>query len=355
MAISDGQRDVLESLASSRAAAYRLVQRAQVLLLAADGVSNSEVSEVARVSRPTVLAWRVQFEKDGLVGFGAVAKGRGPKPSISDEKVAEIVDLTLHSKPEGETQWSCRSMANKVGVSSASVQRIWSARGLKPHLVKSFTLSNDRHFEEKLIDVVGLYLNPPDQAVVLCMDEKSQIQALDRTQPSLPLKKGRAGTMTHDYQRHATTTLFAALNVLTGVVIGRCLPRHRNTEFLKFLRVIDREVPKGLQIHMICDNYGTHKHADVKEWLNKHPRFHLHFTPTSSSWLNLVERWFRELTDKAIRQGVFHSVDDLVTAIEDYLRANNDNPKPFVWTATAEQILAKVARGRVALQQVENQ
>ena len=355
MAISDGQREVLESLVSSRAAAYRLVQRAQVLLLAADGVSNSEISEVAGVSRPTVLAWRAQFEKDGLVGFGEVAKERGPKPSISDEKVAEIVDLTLHSKPEGETHWSCRSMANKVGVSSASVQRIWSARGLKPHLVKSFKLSHDRHFEEKLIDVVGLYLNPPGQSVVLCMDEKSQIQALDRTQPSLPMKKGRAGTMTHDYQRHGTTTLFAALNVLTGVVIGRCLPRHRNTEFLKFLRVIDREVPKGLQIHMICDNYGTHKHTDVKEWLTKHPRFHLHFTPTSSSWLNLVERWFRELTDKAIRRGVFHSVNDLVTAIEDYLRANNENPKPFVWTATAEQILAKVARGRVALQQVENQ
>ena len=355
LAISDGQREVLETLASSRAAAYRLVQRAQVLLLAADGVSNSEIGEVAGVSRPTVLAWRAQFEKDGLVGFGEVAKGRGPKPSISDEKVAEIVHLTLHSKPEGETQWSCRSMAKKAGVSSASVQRIWSARGLKPHLMKTFKLSNDRHFEEKLVDVVGLYLNPPDQAVVLCMDEKSQIQALDRTQPSLPMKKGRAGTMTHDYKRHGTTTLFAALDVLTGMVIGRCLPRHRNTEFLKFLRVIDREVPKGLQIHMICDNYGTHKHVDVKEWLTKHPRFHLHFIPTSSSWLNMVERWFRELTDKAIRRGVFHSVDDLVTAIEDYLRVNNENPKPFVWTATAEQILAKVARGRVALQQVENQ
>ncbi|MGH3530079.1 MAG: IS630 family transposase [Pseudonocardiaceae bacterium] len=355
LAISDGQREVLESLAGSRAAAYRLVQRAQVLLLAGDGVSNSEISETAGVSRPTVLAWRAQFEKDGLVGFGEVAKGRGPKPSISDEKVAEIVHLTLHSKPEGETHWSCRSMAKKAGVSPASVQRIWSARGLKPHLVTTFKLSNDRHFEEKLIDVVGLCLNPPDNAVVLCMDEKSQIQALDRTQPSLPMTKGRAGTMTHDYKRHGTTTLFAALNVLTGIVIGRCLPRHRNTEFLKFLRVINREVPKGLQIHMICDNYGTHKHADVKEWLTKHPRFHLHFTPTSSSWLNLVERWFRELTDKAIRRGVFHSVNDLVTVIEDYLKANNDNPKPFVWTATAEQILAKVARGRVALQQVENQ
>jgi len=246
-------------------------------------------------------------------------------------------------------------MAHRVGVSSASVQRIWSARGLKPHLVKTFKLSNDRRFEEKLIDVVGLYLDPPDQAVVLCMDEKSQIQALDRTQPSLPMKKGRAGTMTHDYKRHGTTTLFAALNVLTGTVIGRCLPRHRNTEFLTFLRIIDREVPKGLQIHMICDNYGTHTHPHVKKWLAKHPRFHLHFTPTSSSWLNLVERWFRELTDKAIRRGVFHSVDDLVTAIEDYLKANNDSPRPFVWTATAEQIFIKIARGRVALQQVKSQ
>jgi transposase len=222
-------------------------------------------------------------------------------------------------------------------------------------LVKSFKFSNDHHFEEKLIDVVGLYLNPPDQAVVLCMDEKSQIQALDRTQPSLPMKKGRAGTMTHDYKRHGTTTLFAALNVLTGTVIGRCLPQHRNTEFLKFLRTIDREVPKGLQVHMILDNYATHKHPNVKKWLDSHSRFHLHFTPTSSSWLNLVERWFREITDKAIRRGVFHSVNELITAIEDYLEANNDNPKPFVWTATAEQILAKVARGRVALQQVQSQ
>jgi transposase len=352
LVISDGQREVLQTLASSRAAGYRVVQRARVLLLAADGVSNSEIGEVAGVSRPTVLAWRGQFEQDGLSGFGEVTKGRGRKPSISDEKVAEIVDLTLHSKPEGETHWSCRSMAKRAGVSSASVQRIWSARGIKPHLVKTFKLSNDRHFEEKLIDVVGLYLNPPDQAVVLCMDEKSQIQALDRTQPSLPMKKWRAGTMTHDYKRHDTTTLFAALNVLTGMVIGRCLSRHRNTEFLKFLRIIDREVPKGLQIHMICDNYGTHKHANVKKWLAKHPRFHLHFIPTSSSWLNLVEPWFRDLTDKAIRRGVFHSVNDLVTAIEDYQKVNNENPKPFVWTATAEQILAKVARGRVALEQV---
>ena len=355
LAISDGQREVLETLAKSQSAAHRVVRRARALLLAGDGMSNSTIGETVGISRPTVLAWRDQFEKEGLAGFGEVTKGRGPKPSISEEKVAEIVELTLHSKPEGETHWSCRSMAKQVSVSPASVQRIWSARGLKPHLVKTFKLSNDKHFEEKLVDVVGLYLNPPDQSVVLCMDEKTQVQALDRTQPSLPMKKGRAGTMTHDYKRHGTTTLFAALSVLTGVVIGRCLPRHRNTEFLKFLRIIDREVPKGLQIHMICDNYGAHKHPNVKAWLAKHPRFHLHFTPTSSSWLNLVERWFRELTDKAIRRGVFHSVNDLITAIEDYLKASNDNPKPFVWTATTEQILAKVARGRVALQQVENQ
>src|SRR5256714_14345520 len=355
LAISDGQREVLETLVRSHSAAHRLVQRARVLLLAGDGVSNSEISEVVGVSRPTVLVWRSDFEKDGLVGFGEVAKGRGRKPSISDEKVAEIVDLTLHSKPAGETHWSCRSMATRVGVSPASVQRIWSARGLKPHLVKTFKLSNDRRFEEKLVDVVGLYLNPPDQAVVLCMDEKSQVQALDGTRPSLPMKKGRADTMTHDYKRNGASTLFAALNVLTGTGIGGCLPRHRNVEFLKFLRVIDREVPPGLQIHMICDNYGTHKHANVAEWLAKHPRFHLHFTPTSSSWLNLVERWFRDLTEKALHRGVFHSVNELITAIEDYLKATNDNPNPFVWTATAEQIFAKVARGRVALQQAKNQ
>lgn len=246
-------------------------------------------------------------------------------------------------------------MAKRVGVSKATVQRIWSARGLQPHRVDTFKLSNDKRFEEKLIDVVGLYLNPPDRAVVLCADEKSQIQALDRTQPSLPLKPGRAGTMTHDYKRHGTTTLFAALDVLTGKVIGKCFDRHRHEEFLRFLRLIDTSVPRTLQVHMIVDNYDTHDHANVKTWLARHPRFHLHFTPTSSSWLNLVERWFRELTDKAIRRGVFHSVPDLITAIEDYLRAHNDDPKPFVWTATADQILAKVRRGRVTLQQMKTQ
>lgn len=356
LALLDSQREVLETLSRSTTAQFRLVQRARVLLLAADGVSNVEIAEVSGVSRPTVLAWRNAFSTDGLSWVEAkIAKGRGRKPSIPQEKIAEIVELTLHSKPDGETHWSCRSMAKAVGVSPATVQRIWSARGLQPHRVETFKLSNDKRFEEKLVDVVGLYLSPPDKAVVLCADEKSQIQALDRTQPSLPLKKGRAGTMTHDYKRHGTTTLFAALDVLTGKVIGKCFDRHRHDEFLRFLRVIDTQVPRSLQVHLIVDNYGTHNHAEVKAWLDKHPRFHLHFTPTSSSWLNLVERWFRDLTGKALRRGVFRSVPDLIAAIEDYLRVHNDDPKPFVWTATAEEILAKVQRGRVTLQQVKEQ
>lgn len=350
LSMTDGQREVLETLVRSRTAQIRQAQRARVLLLAADGVSNVEIAERCEVSRPTVLAWRKQFETDGLTRFGQVAKGRGRKASIPAEKVAEIVELTLHHEPDGQTHWSCRTMAKKVGVSKASVQRIWSQLGLKPHLVETFKLSNDPRFEEKLVDIVGLYLNPPDKAVVLCFDEKSQIQALDRTQPSLPLKKGRAGTMTHDYKRHGTATLFAALDVLTGTIIGKCFGRHRHDEFLRFLRLVDTQVPRRLQIHMILDNYGTHNHPDVKAWLDKHPRFHLHFTPTSSSWLNLVERFFAEITDKAIRRGVFHSVDDLIAAIEEYLRVHNNDPKPFVWTATAEQILNKVGRARAALE-----
>jgi transposase len=304
------------------------------------------------VSATSVTSWRARFLEEGLQKFGKVKPGRGRKPTIPDEKVAAIVRATLQEKPAGETHWSCRTMAKAQGVSPATVQRVWAARGIKPHLVKTFKLSNDKRFEEKLVDVVGLYLDPPDKAVVLCMDEKSQIQALDRTQPSLPMKKGRAGTMTHDYKRNGTTTLFAALNVLTGVVIGECLPRHRHEEFLKFMRKVDREVPKDLAVHMILDNYATHKHPNVKAWLEKHPRFHLHFTPTSSSWLNLVERWFRNLDDKAIRRGVFGSVPVLIAAIEEYLEANNKEPKGFVWTATAEQILEKVRRGRAVLDQI---
>lgn len=342
-------------LARSGAAPFREVRRAQALLMAADGLPNVRIAAAVGVTPVTVRAWRTRFAEEGLAKFAQVREGRGRKPSIPAETVEEIVRVTLHEAPPGATHWSTRTMAARVGVSRDTVHRVWRARGLQPHRVETFKLSTDPRFEEKLVDVVGLYLNPPEKAVVLCLDEKSQVQALDRTQPSLPMKKGRAGTMTHDYKRNGTTTLFAALNVLTGAVIGQCLPRHRHDEFLVFLRRIQREVPRGLQLHVILDNYGTHSHPDVEAWLAKHPRFHLHFTPTSSSWLNLVERWFRDLTDKRLRRGSFNSVADLIAAIEEYLTIHNEDPKPFVWTATADSILAKVRRGRVALQKVVSQ
>ena len=350
--MSDGQRAALEVLSRSQTAAHREVQRARVLLLAEDGVANTVIAQRVGVAPATVLAWRKRFGEEGLAKLGKVRSGRGRKPSIPQSKIDEIVDLTRNSKPAGHTHWSVRTMAAASGVSPAQVQRIWAARGLKPHRVEAFKLSTDPRFEEKLIDVVGLYLNPPEQAIVLCVDEKSSIQALDRTQPSLPMRKGRGQTMTHDCKRNGTTTLFAALEVATGKVIGECLPKHRHNEFLTFMKTIEKEVPAGLEVHLILDNYATHKHPNVTAWLAKHPRFHLHFTPTSSSWLNLVERWFRELADKALRRGAFHSVPDLIAAIETYLAAHNDQPRPLVWTATAENILAKVARGRVALQTI---
>ena len=352
--LTDEQRSVLEKLIRSRTAPHRDVLRARALLMAADGFANTRIASEVQVSPATVAAWRERFSDDGLKNFSAVRSGRGRKPSIPAGEVEEIVRLTLQETPPGETHWSCRTMAARAGVSPATVQRIWSARGIKPHRVDTFKLSNDPKFEEKLVDVVGLYLNPPEKAVVLCMDEKSQIQALDRTQPSLPMKPGRAGTMTHDYKRNGTTTLFAALDVLTGLVIGQCLPRHRHVEFLKFLKTIDREVPKRLKVHLILDNYATHNHPDVKAWLARHPRFVLHFTPTSSSWLNMVELFFGRLTDKAIRRGIFHSVPDLIDAIETYLAAHNQDPQPFTWTATTEQILEKVRRGRVTLDAITN-
>jgi transposase len=324
--------------------------RARIILLAADGVPNSRIAGEVGVSRPTVILWRTRFSKGGPHALTKIEEGRGRRPSISPHKIAEVISLTTETKPKGETHWSTRSMARRAGVSPATVGRIWDAAGLQPHRVDTFKVSNDPKFLEKLTDVVGLYLNPPDKAVVLCVDEKSQIQALDRTQPSLPMKRGRAGTMTHDYKRNGTTTLFAALNYLDGTVIGRCLPRHRHGEFLKFLRVLDREFPRSLQLHLIVDNYGTHTHPNVKAWLEKHPRFHLHFTPTSSSWLNLVERWFRELTQKAIRRGVFPSVADLIDAIQAYVDAYNEDPKPFVWTATLDSIIEKVNRCKAILQ-----
>ena len=350
--MSVGQREVLELLARSQSGAHREVVRAKALLMAADGQADAAIGRALSVSPGSVSNWRARFAEDGVARLGEVRKGRGRKASIPQETIEKILDLTQNYRPEGETHWSCRTMADAVGVSKDTVQRVWSARGLKPHRVDTFKLSNDPRFEEKLVDVVGLYLNPPEKAIVLCADEKSSVQALDRTQASLPMVRGRGETMTHDYKRHGTTTLFAALDVLTGMVIGQCLPRHRHQEFLKFLRTIDREVPNELTIHLILDNYATHKHPHAQAWLAKHPRFHLHFTPTSSSWLNLVERWFRELTDKALRRGVFHSVPDLIDSIQEYLDAHNDDPRPYVWTATAESILAKVTRGRIALEKI---
>jgi transposase len=285
---------------------------------------------------------------------GRVRPGRGRKPTIPQKRVEAMVHDTLHARPDdGSTHWSVRSMARHSGLSKSTVQKIWNARGIKPHLVETFKLSNDKRFEEKLTDVVELYLNPPADSVILSVDEKSQIQALNRTQPSLPLKPGRAGTMTHDYKRHGTTTLFAALNVLTGMLLFKCMPRHRNGEFVRFLRLIDRSITKTKKVHLIVDNYGTHTHPNVQAWLAAHPRFTLHFVPTSSSWLNLVERWFRELTDKKIRRGSFTSVGELIAAIEDYIAHHNNDPKPYRWTKTADEIIDKVRRGRVALAEIQ--
>jgi transposase len=347
--LSEADRVTLERWAGADSTLQGVARRAWVILRAAEGVSNSEIGRETGLSRPTVIACRERFECDGPDGLAQIRAGRGRKPQILAEKVAEIVSATLHEKPAGATHWSCRSMARAQGVSPATVQRIWDAHNLKPHRVETFKLSNDKRLVEKLTDVVGLYLNPPEKAIVLCVDEKSQLQALDRTQSSLPMKPGRAGTMTHDYKRHDTTTLFAALNTLDGTVIGQCLPRHRHQEFLKFLRKLDREFPKRLELHLIVDNYQTPKHPNVDAWLEKHPRFHLHFTLTSTSWLNLVERWFSELTNKAIRRGVFHSVPDLISAIEDYLAHYNQDATPFTWTASVEAILEKITRARAAL------
>jgi len=349
--LSSAERTELEKMASSPSRPHRMVREAKALLLASRGVANAQIAERLGVSRSTVLAWRLGFAEEGVQGVGRVRPGRGRKPSIPQETIEKLVWDTQHTKPPEQTHWSARSMAQHAGISKTKVHQIWQARGLKPHLVETFKLSNDPEFENKLVDVVGLYLNPPEHAVVLSVDEKSQIQALQRTQPSLPMKPGRAGTMTHDYKRHGTTTLFAALNVLTGAVAGACMPRHRHNEFLRFLKQIDRSLEKDAEVHLIVDNYATHRHADVRKWLEAHPRYHMHFTPTSPSWLNLVERWFRDLTTRRLMRGSFNSVAELTAAIEGYIEHHNANPKPFKWTKTAQQIIDKVKRGRVALAQ----
>src|SRR3989441_12861206 len=344
LAVPPAQRQQVVAWARLPTTPQRVVLRSKIVLQAIAGVANQVIAATLGVGRPTVLLWRRRFAAGGPAALVRDRPRGGGTPRLSAKTVQEVVEATLRTKPPAATHWTVRTMARARGLSPASVQRIWAAHGLKPHLVRTFKVSRDPQFVAKVRDIVGLYLNPPEHALVLCVDEKSQIQALDRTQPGLPLKRGRCGTMTHDYKRHGTTTLFAALNVLEGKVIGQCLPRHRHQEFLKFLRQLDREFPKEIELHLIIDNYATHKHDNVQAWLAKHPRFHLHFIPTSSSWLNMVERWFRNLTEKAIRRGVFGSVPDLIAAIENYLQANNDDPTPFIWTATAEEILEKVRR-----------
>ena len=348
--LSPDERATLATWERGRSFPLRLMQRARIVRMAGDGIANQDIAREVGVSRPTVQLWRERFLALRMAGLQKDAPRPGRLPSITEAKMRAVIDATLRTKPPAATHWSVRTMADAQGISPASVQRIWKQHHLKPHLIKTFKVSRDKHFVDKLYDVVGLYLNPPDKSLVLCVDEKSQIQALDRTQPGLPLKKGRCGTMTHDYKRNGTTTLFAALSMLDGQVIGECMPRHRHQEFIRFLNTIDTETPSALDLHMIVDNYATHKHPRVKSWLTRHPQFHLHFIPTSSSWVNMVERWFRDLTEKRIRRGVFTNVPELIEAIHEYLDNHNQHPKIFKWTASVEQILAKVAKCKEALE-----
>src|SRR5712692_5183787 len=353
LVLSDDERRTLEAWSAARNTPQKVVFRSHIVLRAAEKASNRAIARELETTRDTVILWRRRFTLGRTAALTEEAPGRGRKPTLQAEKVKGIVEATLHTTPANATHWRVRTMAKAQGVSPATVQRIWDAHGLQPHRVKTFKLSNDKRFVEKLTEVVGLYLNPPDKALVLCVDEKSQIQALDRTQPGLPMKKGRCGTFTHDYKRHGTTTLFAALNVLDGTVIGECFPRHRHQEFLRFLRRLDEEFPEKLKLHLVLDNYGTHKHPRVQSWLERHPRFTPHFIPTSSSWLNQVERLFGELTQKAVRRGAFVSVAELQEAIEQFLNAWNEAPRPFVWTATVEKIMAKVERARQRLEGIK--
>ena len=341
----------LTALVRSKLTSVRLALRGRIVLLAAQGLQNMDIAEQVGVGRVQVSRWRGRYAQSRLAGIKSDLP-RGAPPVKVD--VVRLVELTTESKPKAATHWSTRTMATELGVSAASVSRHWRAKGLKPHLVRSFKISRDPKFVEKLEDVVGLYLSPPEHAIVLCCDEKSQVQALDRTQPGLPLKKGRASTMTHDYKRNGTTTLFAALNVLDGQVIAQCQQRHRHDEWLKFLKKIDRETPKDKTLHLIADNYATHKHPKVQEWLEKHPRFNMHFTPTSASWLNMVERFFRDISENRLRRGVFTSVPELVTAIDEYVAHHNVKPKPFIWTASARDILQKVIRANSRLSSKQN-
>ena len=347
--LTKDERRELQKFARGRSTPARLVLRAKIVLRAAAGMRNDAIAEELEVQPKTVGLWRKRFAEKRIAGIEKDAPGRGRPATTDAAAVAEIIRITTQEDPPNATHWSTRDMAKVVGVSAATVGRIWAAHGLKPHLFRTFKVSRDPDFAEKLEDVVGLYLSPPANAIVLSCDEKSQIQALDRTQPSLPFRSGKTKTVTHDYKRNGTSTLFAALNTATGHVLSMCSKRHRHSEWLKFLRLIDRETPKHLAVHVIADNYATHKHEKVKEWLARNPRFHMHFTPTSASWLNMVERFFRDITTKRIRRGVFPSVRALVAAIKDYIDEHNLAPKPFIWTAKASDILAKVSRAKAAL------
>jgi transposase len=351
--LKDADEAQIQQWLSAFGTPQQVALRSRIVLASAAGESDSSIAERLDTNRKTVTLWRMRFAQEGPESLWEVAPGRGRKPEYGAEKIQEIVDTTLQTKPKGMTHWSCRLLAAHLGVSKSTINTVLQSHNLKPHRVKTFKLSRDPRFLEKLTDVIGLYLNPPQKAIVLCVDEKSQIQALDRTQPGLPIKKGRCGTMTHDYKRNGTTTLFAALDVLQGKVVGQCYERHRHQEFLKFLRRLDQEFPGNVPLHLVMDNYGTHTHEKVRGWLKRHPRFVLHFVPTSSSWLNLVERWFGELTSKRIRRGSFFSVDDLEKAIQEFLEAWNESPKPFVWTATVESIVEKLSRCRQTLEKIK--
>jgi len=350
--LTEVERERLVKLAQSDTVEVRLARRAGIVVLAADGLNNHQISELLGIDRIQAGRWRERYAEGGITAIERDLP-RGGRKLKAD--VAQIVRLTTQHTPPAATQWSTRSLAAVAGVSDTTVQRIWRAHGLKPHRMRPFKVSRDPKFVEKLDDIVGLYLAPPEHALVLCCDEKSQVQALDRTQPGLPLKKGRAATMTHDYKRHGTTTLFAAMNTLDGSVIARCEPRHRHLEWLSFLRQIERDTPKEKSLHLICDNYATHKHPKVKDWIDAHPRVHVHFTPTSASWLNMVERFFRDLTTERLRNGVFRSLPELIRAINDYVALHNQHPKPFVWTAKAHDVLAKVIRANRRLSSKQNE
>jgi transposase len=355
--VSEEQRAALERIARSTSSAHRKVIRAKALLLAADGIATNEVARRCATTPESVRAWRKRFEAEGVGGLGKIASGRGRKSWLPEGTVAEVLRITLEETPDDtSTHWTTRSLADLLGISKDTVARVWRNHNLKPWRMENFKLSNDPRFEEKLVDVVGLYLNPPERAMVFAFDEKTQVQALDRTQPSLPMKPGRAGTMTHDYKRNGTTDLFAALNVATGEVLHDCKKSHTTKDVLAFFKLIDLHVPADLAVHVVLDNLSAHMGPEVTRWLDhpKRSRWHLHFTPTSSSWLNLVERWFKEITDRRLRRGTFTSVSDLVDAIETWTDHWNDNPHPFVWHKTAMEIIEKVSRGRAALTKVKS-